>query len=106
VPPSYDDGSTVVNSAAAHYGMVMDLEGIIKTENDLIRRYREISQYADCDSAIEDIVNEAIIAEEDKQAVKESVTVKRTLAGSIKGTFVLPLANDFDAPLEDFDDYR
>lgn len=44
--------------------------------------------------------------EEDKQAVKESVTVKRTLAGSIKGTFVLPLANDFDAPLEDFEDYR
>lgn len=44
--------------------------------------------------------------EENKQAVKESVTVKRTLAGSIKGTFVLPLANDFDAPLEDFDDYR
>ncbi|WP_287658128.1 MULTISPECIES: DUF2281 domain-containing protein [unclassified Microcystis] len=44
--------------------------------------------------------------EENKQAAKESVTVKRTLAGSIKGTFVLPLANDFDAPLEDFEDYR
>ncbi|MCA2682391.1 MAG: DUF2281 domain-containing protein [Microcystis sp. M038S2] len=36
--------------------------------------------------------------EEDKQTAKESVTVKRTLAGSMKGTFVLPLANDFDAP--------
>ncbi|MDB9411531.1 hypothetical protein PN446_02910 [Microcystis aeruginosa CS-567/02] len=24
----------------------------------------------------------------------------------MKGTFVLPLANDFDAPLEDFEDYR
>jgi len=69
VPPSYDDGSTVVNTAA-HYGMVMDLEGVIKTENDLIRRYREVSQYADCDSAIEDIINEAIIAEEDKQPVE------------------------------------
>ena len=44
--------------------------------------------------------------EENKQAAKEYVTVKRTLAGSIKGTFVLPLANDFDAPLEDFEDYR
>ncbi|MDB9394132.1 DUF2281 domain-containing protein [Microcystis aeruginosa] len=43
---------------------------------------------------------------ENKQAAKESVTVKRTLAGSIKGTFVLPLANDFDAPLEDFENYR
>lgn len=44
--------------------------------------------------------------EEDKQTAKESVTVKRTLAGSMKGTFVLPLANDFDAPLEDFENYR
>ena len=65
VAPASDDGSTVINSAAAYYGMVVDLEGIIKTENDLIRRYREIAQYPDCDSAIEDIVNEAIVVEED-----------------------------------------
>lgn len=35
----------------------------------------------------------------------EDVTVKKTLAGSMKGTFVLPLNDDFDAPLEDFQDY-
>jgi Bacteriophage T4-like portal protein (Gp20) len=70
VAPSSDDGSTVINSAAAYYGMVVDLEGVIKTENDLIRRYREVSQYPDCDSAIEDIVNEAIVAEEDESPVK------------------------------------
>lgn len=72
VPPSADDGSTVISSsvnAGAYYGMVLDVEGIIKNENDLIRRYREVSQYADCDSAIEDIVNEAIVAE-DEQAVE------------------------------------
>ena len=90
VPPSYDDGATVVNSAAAHYGMVMDLEGIIKTENDLIRRYREISQYADCDSAIEDIVNEAIIAEEDKQAVEvvlDDLKVSESIKKKIREEF-------------------
>ena len=70
VAPASDDGSTVINSAAAYYGMVVDLEGVIKTENDLIRRYREIAQYPDCDSAIEDIVNEAIVAEEDEAPVK------------------------------------
>lgn len=73
VPPSpLDDGSTIINTAA-HYGMVMDIEGVIKTENDLIRRYREISQYADCDSAVEEIVNEAIIAVEDEAPVKLSL---------------------------------
>jgi hypothetical protein len=63
VSPTPDDGSTVVNSAAAYYGLVLDIEGSVKNENDLIRRYRESAQYADCDSAIEDIVNEAIIAD-------------------------------------------
>lgn len=71
VSPTSDDGSTVVSSSAtSYYGMVMDLDTIIKNENDLIRRYRETAMYMDCDAAIEDIVNEAIIAEADDQAVK------------------------------------
>ena len=67
VPPNPQDGSTVVQTgvnAGGYYGMVMDLDGVIKNENDLIRRYREVSQYSDCDSAVEDIVNEAIVYDE------------------------------------------
>jgi len=30
---------------------------------------------------------------------------KKPLAGSMKGTFVLPLPEDFDAPLEEFEEY-
>lgn len=63
ITPTPDDGATIVNNAAAHYGLVVDLEGIIKNENDLIRRYRESAQYADCDAAIEEITNEAIVAD-------------------------------------------
>ena len=71
VAPISDDGSTIVTSSAAgYYAQVLELEGRLKNENDLIRRYREIAQYSDCDSAIEDIVNEAIVAEEDKPAVE------------------------------------
>lgn len=64
VPPSSDDGSTVVASASAYYGTVMDIEGVVKNENDLIRRYREVAQYADTDMAIEDIINEAIVSDD------------------------------------------
>ena len=63
IPPTPDDGSTIVNSSAAYYGLVVDLEGVIKNENDLIRRYRESAQYADCDNAIDEIVNEAFVSE-------------------------------------------
>ena len=72
VTPPPVDGATVINTgvnAGGYYGMVMDVEGIVKNENDLIRRYREIAQYSDCDSAIEDIVNEAIVVDEHGKTV-------------------------------------
>ena len=70
VPPSADDGSTVISSAVGgYYGAVVDLEGVIKNENDLLKRYRQVAQYSDCDNAVEDIVNEAIVATDDEQAV-------------------------------------
>ena len=74
VPPSPGDtGSTVINTgvnAGGYYGLVVDLEAVIKNENDLIRRYREVSQYSDCDSAIEDIVNESIVADEARRCIE------------------------------------
>jgi hypothetical protein len=89
VSPSIPDGSTTVTTgvnAGGYYGMVMDLEGIIKNENDLLRRYREVAQYSDCDAAIEDIVSEAIIAHElDKSVeivlddVKASANVRKKI---------------------------
>jgi hypothetical protein len=70
VTPPADDGSTLISSSvAAYYGTVVDLEGVIKNENDLLKRYRQVSQYPDCDNAIEDIVNEAIVATDDEQPV-------------------------------------
>lgn len=68
VMPSLDDGA-VVNTGAVSYASVLDLDGIIKSENDLIRRYRDAAAYSDVDSAIEDIVNEAIAAEDDEVPV-------------------------------------
>tara|TARA_B100001964_G_C14220246_1_gene594929 strand:- start:795 stop:2177 length:1383 start_codon:yes stop_codon:yes gene_type:complete len=46
------------------------MEGTAKTEQDLIRRYREIALHPECDMAIEDIVNEAIVANELKDAIR------------------------------------
>lgn len=69
VPPNSEDGSTIVTTAsgaANYYGLVLDMDSIVKNENDLIRRYREIAQYSDCDTAITDIVNEAIVTDDDK----------------------------------------
>jgi hypothetical protein len=70
VSPPADDGATMFGSdGAAYYSQVLDLEATIKNENDLIRRYREAAAYPDCDSAIEDIINEAISAEDGQKSV-------------------------------------
>jgi len=70
VSPNIDDGSTLVNSAAGYYAQVVNLEATIKNENDIIRRYREIAQYPDCDAAIDDICNEAIVVDDEKPPVE------------------------------------
>jgi len=95
VTPSSDDGSTLITTlgaAAAYYGMTVDLEGVIKNENDLIRRYREVSQYGDCDSAIEDIVNESIVANSDESPI-EIVLDDVNLSTSIKDRIREEFAN-------------
>ena len=62
VPPNDDDG--VDNYiASGFYGQYVDIEGVYRTEHDLIKRYREMSIHPECDGAIEDVVNEAIVSD-------------------------------------------
>ena len=90
VAPISDDGSTIVNGAAGYYAQSMNFDAIIKTENDLIRRYREIAQYPDADGAIEDITNEAIISDDDAPSLRivlDSLKVSNTIKKKIEEEF-------------------
>src|SRR6056300_430546 len=71
--PTTDDGTLDVVSGGGHYASVLDMDGRDRNELDLIRRYRDIAQQAECDSAIEDIVNEAIVSDERDQSVSVSL---------------------------------
>jgi hypothetical protein len=82
VVPLNDDGATSIN-ASGFFGTYLDIDASAKSENDLINRYRDISLYPDCDSAIEDIVNEAVAAEDDEEVVKVNLD-KVELSKSIK----------------------
>jgi hypothetical protein len=62
VPPNNEDGVDYYIQSG-FYGQTIDLEGIYRTEYDLVRRYREMALHAECDSAIEDVVNEAIVSD-------------------------------------------
>jgi hypothetical protein len=68
VPPNSEDGSDFYLSSG-FFGSYVDIEGVYRTEFDLIKRYREMALHPECDSAIEDIVNEAIVSDSDDSPV-------------------------------------
>src|SRR6056300_1667911 len=71
--PSADDGTLDIVSGGGHYASILDMDGRDRNEIDLIRRYRDIAQQPECDSAIEDIANEAIVSDERGQSVSISL---------------------------------
>jgi len=97
--PANDDG-TVEIAGGGFFGQVLDTDGRERSEVDLIRRYREISQQPECDSAIEDIVNEGIVSNERDQAVSivlDRLEYTKSIKEKIRAEFdtVLSLL-DFD----------
>ena len=71
--PASDDGTVDIVSGGGHYAQVLDLDGQDSSELALIKRYRDIAQQPECDSAIEDITNEAIVSDERDMSVSISL---------------------------------
>ena len=68
-PPANEDGALTITSAA-YYGTYVDLDGTAKNEVELISRYREMAMQPEIESAIDDIINEAICQDDDGQSIK------------------------------------
>jgi hypothetical protein len=63
VPPQTDDGAAVV-SATGSYGTYLDLDGTVRTEAELVTKYREMALQPEVDTAIDEIVNEMVAIDE------------------------------------------
>jgi hypothetical protein len=64
VSPTQEDGAVEIAPGGA-YGTYVDLEGKAKNEGELVTKYRQMVQQPECDSAVQDVVNEAIVISED-----------------------------------------
>jgi Bacteriophage T4-like portal protein (Gp20) len=62
-PKETDDGALVV-AAGGSFGTYVDLDGTVRTEAELVTKYREMSLQPECDSAIDEIVNETMSIDE------------------------------------------
>jgi len=63
VPKTDEDGTGVIQ-AGGHFGAYIDMDGDkAKNDNDLIMKYRDIASQPECDAAVEDIINESIVGD-------------------------------------------
>jgi len=96
-PPTNDDGALTITSAA-YYGTYVDLDGTAKNEVELISRYREMAMQPEIESAIDDIINEAICQDDDGKIIdivldnlKQSDKIKKAIREEFQ--IVLKLLN-------------
>ena len=59
-PKEDDDGSVAITGGGV-YGVYTDLEGTIRNDAELVKRYRDMALQPECDAAIEDIINETLV---------------------------------------------
>ena len=69
VPQTNEDSSDYYVSSG-FYGQYVDIDGVFKSEFELIKRYREMALHPEVDSAIEDIINEAIVSDQNDSPVE------------------------------------
>ena len=96
-PPANDDGALTIQSAA-YYGTYVDLDGTAKNDVELISRYREMAMQPEIESAIDDIIGEAICQDDDGKNIKiilDDLKQPDKIKNSIKEEFntVLRLLN-------------
>jgi hypothetical protein len=89
VPPSAEDGATVIEGGGLQ-GYYVDLDGTLRNEIDMIRKYREMALHAEVDMAIDDVVNEVITEDARNQVVKlnlDKVDVPQSIKEKIQDSF-------------------
>ena len=89
--PEPEDGALEVGAAGGAYGTYVDLEGVAKNEQELIRKYREMATFPECDQAIDDVVNDAIVASREESPVSinlEKSNLSDNIKESIKEEFI------------------
>ena len=85
--PENVDGAHEATSAGGAFASYLNLEGSAKNEADLILKYRDMLQHPECDLAVENIIQEAIITNQSQSPVTLDLTETK-LSSSIQNKFV------------------
>jgi hypothetical protein len=95
--PQNEDGAVTV-AGAGYYGTYVDLDGTFRNETQLITKYRELAIQPETETALDEIVNEAIVHEDGGEIVEmnlDDVKVPAAVKKRIEDEFnyILKLLN-------------
>ena len=84
--PQSDDGAVTIQSGA-YYGTYVDLDGVVRNEIELVTRYREMAMQPELETAIDDIVNDAIVADDSGNSIEVNTDdlIDLNVAEDVKG---------------------
>lgn len=80
VPESNDDGAVTIQSGS-YYGTYVDMDGVVRNEIELITRYREMAMQPELETAIDEVVNEAIVMDDNGKSVDINMDELKTSEG-------------------------
>lgn len=87
VPPTFDDGAVNVATGAT-FGTFIDMDGTVRSEAELVSRYRQMSLQPEIRKAIDEIVNEAIVFEENNEAVEIAFQDEKAIPKNIQKAII------------------
>jgi hypothetical protein len=88
IPANLDGASQIASGGI--YGTYVDLEGTAKNEAELITRYRDMAMQPECEQAIEDIITDSVVQEDNKPAIQvnlEQVEIAESIKTDIRDAF-------------------
>lgn len=92
--PVQDDGAAVIAQGGV-YGTYVDLDGSIRTEAELVTKYREMAEHPEVTRAVDNIVNEVITQDTDEEIVEivlDNIELPEKIADMIREEFKQVLA--------------
>ena len=96
VAPSDEEGTLDIAGGAGFFGQYLSYDKAARNDYELVRKYRQTSENPECDQAIEDIINEAITADETDISVAVnldwvplSMSIKRKIDDEFKEVLTL-----------------
>ena len=93
VPKVDEDGAGYVTASGSYFGQYIDMEGgSAKDNHGLIAKYRQVAEHPEVDAAVEDILNESIVAGELESTVALNLD-KVDTSDKIKNTLLEEFGN-------------